>query len=190
MPSPTLTRRALIAGAGTAAASAALAVPYVNAAYSEEVCCLPAENITDRLERLTNELAEAMGEYLGGRFAAVVVPGPNGGDVQFVRKDAFETNVDTIEAAIAAHQKAWLEFEASCAAADSLSPSYGGPDAEARNSDLDDTETKALADLMRLPAKGRLASNRKATYLLTTIGGGGRWEPDYENVCGLLASLL
>lgn len=40
MPSPTLTRRALIAGAGTAAASTALAIPYVNAAHSNEVCSL------------------------------------------------------------------------------------------------------------------------------------------------------
>lgn len=46
MPSPTLTRRALIAGGGTAVASAALAVPYASAAHSEEVCSLavdPAE---------------------------------------------------------------------------------------------------------------------------------------------------
>jgi len=40
-PPTTLTRRALIAGAGTAVASAALAVPYVNAAHSEPVCSLP-----------------------------------------------------------------------------------------------------------------------------------------------------
>lgn len=37
MPSPTLTRRVLLAGAGTAIASAALAAPYVNAAHSIEV---------------------------------------------------------------------------------------------------------------------------------------------------------
>ena len=46
MPSTSLTRRALIAGTGAAVASAALAVPYVNAARADDVCGLtvdPAE---------------------------------------------------------------------------------------------------------------------------------------------------
>ncbi|MGV8833276.1 MAG: hypothetical protein ACOH2N_14980 [Devosia sp.] len=52
MPSPTLTRRALIAGAGTAAASAALAVPYVNAARSAEVDTSPIDPETAGLTGL------------------------------------------------------------------------------------------------------------------------------------------
>lgn len=48
MSSPTLTRRALIAGAGTAVASAALAVPYVNAVRADEVCTLP---VADEIEQ-------------------------------------------------------------------------------------------------------------------------------------------
>lgn len=43
MSLPTLTRRALLAGAGTVVASAALAAPYVSAAHSEEVCSLPVD---------------------------------------------------------------------------------------------------------------------------------------------------
>ena len=46
MSSTSLTRRALIAGTGAAVASAALAVPYVNAARADDVCSLavdPAE---------------------------------------------------------------------------------------------------------------------------------------------------
>lgn len=43
MTSPTLSRRALIAGAGTTIASAALAVPYASAARSTEVCALPLD---------------------------------------------------------------------------------------------------------------------------------------------------
>ncbi|HTN60233.1 MAG TPA: hypothetical protein VL147_01605 [Devosia sp.] len=39
----TLTRRALLAGAGTTIASAAIAVPYVNAAHADEVCGLPLD---------------------------------------------------------------------------------------------------------------------------------------------------
>lgn len=191
MSSTSLSRRAMIAGTGAAVASAALAVPYVNAARADDVCALPvaAEDITTRLDRLTTDLADAMGEYLNGKYAALVVPGPDHGDVQFVRKDAFDTNEAEMEAAIAAHEKAWLAFEASCDAADTCSPNYAGPEAEARNSELNDAETAALIELMRTPAKGRYASNRKATYLLTTIGGGGRWEPDLENICALLASL-
>ncbi|MHA6690563.1 hypothetical protein [Devosia sp. A449] len=47
MPSPTFTRRALIAGAGTAVASAAIAVPYVIAAHSAEVCGLPVDTASN-----------------------------------------------------------------------------------------------------------------------------------------------
>lgn len=52
MSSPTLTRRALIAGAGTAIASAALAVPYVNAVRAAEVCSveLAPDSLDDRLK--------------------------------------------------------------------------------------------------------------------------------------------
>jgi len=84
MPSPILTRRALLAGAGTAVASTALAVPYMHAVRADD-----AETITDKLDRLTSELSEVMAEYMGGRFQVVVEPGMDG-DVTFVRIDAVE----------------------------------------------------------------------------------------------------
>lgn len=88
MSSPTITRRALIAGAGTAIASAALAVPALNAVRADEVCSLPVapETITDRLDRLTQELSVAMAEYQGGKFKVVVEPTADG-DVTFVRME-------------------------------------------------------------------------------------------------------
>ena len=52
MPSHTLTRRALITGAGTVVASAAMAVPYVKAARAADVCSEPIapEDLDDRLK--------------------------------------------------------------------------------------------------------------------------------------------
>lgn len=44
MPSPILTRRALITGTATAVTSAALAVPYVNAVRADDVCSLPVDS--------------------------------------------------------------------------------------------------------------------------------------------------
>ncbi|HTM76767.1 MAG TPA: hypothetical protein VL133_03965, partial [Devosia sp.] len=58
MSSPALTRRALLAGAGTTFASAALAVPYVNAAHSEEVSATAFDPET-RYERAVAELRAA-----------------------------------------------------------------------------------------------------------------------------------
>ena len=77
MPSPTLTRRALLAGAGTTIASAAIAGPYVNAAHSNDVCSLPAapEDITARVDRLSRELSSAMGEYLNGDWKITISAG-------------------------------------------------------------------------------------------------------------------
>ncbi len=75
----TVSRRALLAAAGTAVASGALSVPYVNAAHT-----YGSETITDRLDRLTSELAEAMSEYQGGKYTAIVEPA---GDVSFVAID-------------------------------------------------------------------------------------------------------
>lgn len=76
MSSPTLTRRALIAGAGTTIASAALAVPYVNAVRADEVCSLPVEATADRINRLVSELSAALDEEYGGEYEAVI--GPHG----------------------------------------------------------------------------------------------------------------
>lgn len=56
MPSPTLTRHALIAGAGTVIASAALAVPYLNAVRADEVCSL----------RVDDPLLDAIADYRRG----------------------------------------------------------------------------------------------------------------------------
>jgi len=83
MMSSTLTRRALLACAGTVAASAALAIPYVNAAHADDVCHFPVEpgNIPDQLERVTRQLSALMSKYLNGQFKAVV--GPDG-EVAFV----------------------------------------------------------------------------------------------------------
>ena len=79
MHSPILTRRALIAGAGTAVASAALAVPYVNAASADELCSAPVqtETITDKIERLSRALSAAMAEYDGGDWRIVVAADDN-----------------------------------------------------------------------------------------------------------------
>ncbi|MET3925967.1 hypothetical protein [Devosia sp. 2618] len=64
MPSPTLTRRALIAGAGTAVVSAALAAPYVNAVRGDEVCSIGADP-RERMIVAVAELRAAMTEYYG-----------------------------------------------------------------------------------------------------------------------------
>lgn len=76
MSSPTLTRRALIAGAGTAIASAALAVPTLNAVRADEMCNLPVETAAERIGRLVFELSTALDEEYGGEFEAVI--GPDG----------------------------------------------------------------------------------------------------------------
>lgn len=75
MPSPTITRRAMIAGAGATISSAALAVPYVNAAPTHTEG--ETEAICDKVSRLSKELSEAMGEYLNGQFEAVVASDGN-----------------------------------------------------------------------------------------------------------------
>ncbi|MBN9333275.1 hypothetical protein [Devosia sp.] len=59
MSSPSLTRRALIAGAGTVIASAAMAIPYVNAARASDMCSLPVKIRHD-------PLAEAIANYRDG----------------------------------------------------------------------------------------------------------------------------
>lgn len=68
MSSPTLTRRALLAGTGTAIASAALVVPYVNAVRAGIV----VEHPGDRVVRLCNELSAALNDCFGDQFEAVV----------------------------------------------------------------------------------------------------------------------
>lgn len=73
MPSPTLTRRALIAGTATTVASAALAVPYVNAAHSVEVCGLPVDADTVGLTGLA--LAAV---HIERAVAAMAEPGLTG----------------------------------------------------------------------------------------------------------------
>lgn len=75
MPSPTLTRRALIAGAGTAIASAALAVPYVNAVRADDVCSLPVETAGERIDRLVAELALVLDAEYGGEYEVVISEG-------------------------------------------------------------------------------------------------------------------
>jgi protein involved in temperature-dependent protein secretion len=77
-----LSRRALLATAGTAVASAALTAPYVNAAHADE-------DVTARLERLTQELSAVLAEHEGGRYAITVEPGTDG-DVTFVAMAAEE----------------------------------------------------------------------------------------------------
>lgn len=57
MPSHLLSRRALLAGAGTTIASAALAVPYVNAAHKTKTL-----SVEDRLEHHIEGLRAALAE--------------------------------------------------------------------------------------------------------------------------------
>lgn len=146
MPSPNLTRRALLAGAGTAVASAALAIPYVNAAHADEVC-------------------------------SIKLPEPRDG-------------VARIEQLIRRHERIWLALERSCDAADYARRHELDDGSEQQWERLCSAETSALHALMREAPLNHAASNRKGTYLLTTIGGGGRWEPDHENVVSLIQSLL
>lgn len=68
MPSPTLTRRALLTGAGTITASAALAVPFIDATHSGEFARVPGEPaLADRARMVAAvvELRAAMHEVYG-----------------------------------------------------------------------------------------------------------------------------
>lgn len=80
----TVTRRAILAGAGATIATAALTPTCASASRVQASGIMPeeAESITSRIDRLTVELARAMGEYQGGKFKCVVEPG---GDVTFIR---------------------------------------------------------------------------------------------------------
>jgi hypothetical protein len=60
------------------------AFPFVGAAAVLPVAAIEHETITDKLDRLTSELAEALAEYQGGKFQALIEPGRDG-DVTFVR---------------------------------------------------------------------------------------------------------
>lgn len=93
-----------------------------------------------------------------------------------------------IDDLIAAHEKAWLEFNASCSAADNLNPDYGGVVAEELHQRLMEAETDALMALLREPTPRPSQMRKKALYLWETMGG--RWEPDFENVYGLIQSML
>ena len=66
------------------AVSAMSAVPAV---LASEPSATHDEMICDKLERLTQELSEAMGEYMGGKFQAIVGPDD---DVRFtpIKADA------------------------------------------------------------------------------------------------------
>lgn len=60
MPSSTLTRRALLAGAGATIASAAIAVPYVAAAGIAEP--IAAENLDERLKSAVGYVRHILNE--------------------------------------------------------------------------------------------------------------------------------
>lgn len=73
MPLPTLTRRALLAGAGTAIASAAIAVPYVNAAHNLENVF--GDSGASRIDRLVAELSAALDAEYGGEYEVTISEG-------------------------------------------------------------------------------------------------------------------
>lgn len=63
MSSPTLTRRALIAGAGTAIASAALAVPALNAVRADDVCSLAIQPDHDPLLEIIHAYRQGLVDF-------------------------------------------------------------------------------------------------------------------------------
>lgn len=73
MLSPTLTRRTLLAGAGTAVATTALAAPYVTAAHHFETDV--AETGEARVLRLVEELSAALDAEYGGEYEVTISEG-------------------------------------------------------------------------------------------------------------------
>jgi hypothetical protein len=61
----TMNRRTAMLGAG--ATSVALAIPAAQAAHA-------SEDIATKVDRLTHELSEALADYCGGQFRAIVQP--------------------------------------------------------------------------------------------------------------------
>lgn len=63
MTLPTLTRRALIAGAGTAIASAAVALPYLNAVRAEDLCSVPVDQTHDPLLEAITAYRQGLADF-------------------------------------------------------------------------------------------------------------------------------
>lgn len=75
MSSPTLTRRALLAGAGTAIASAGLAVPYMQAVHAEDAPRGAQLSPHLRITEAVHELRAAMSSLGHGQWMVLIREG-------------------------------------------------------------------------------------------------------------------
>ena len=94
-----------------------------------------------------------------------------------------------VEDLIKKHETAWRAFEASCDAADTVSPLYGGAVAERRWTRLEKAEGRALHALVRSAPRDNAARQRKAGYLLDLLVH-KRLSVDEQLVTELLISMI
>ena len=181
------------AAASTVVSSAALAEPVAEAIKPVFVKVgsptLSPEHPNDKVRRLGREIMETLRDPSFIGFDRLTITAEHVGYDENPVTEARKELVRVMRL-IYRHERAWLAFDRSCPAADSADRRFGGPEAVALNRRLDRAEARAFDALLKEPALQPGPRNRKATYLLTTLGRGGRWEPDIENTATLLSSLL
>lgn len=142
---------------------------------------LPAaatENPADRVCRLMKDLSQALGEYFGGSFRAIVDPDTLPGGTYYLHSVSLPTIVPPgrmgdvsspelvdLLRAVDRHRRAWQALEAACPAADDSSPRFdpvSGPRTWAR---LDRAEQQAKRAFLRFPVATDQGQRAKAAYL-------------------------
>lgn len=159
MPSPTLTRRALIAGAGTTLASAAIAAPHVSAAHSDGACSLPFPDETDGLVGLplaavhVERAIQAMALVTIGRWQVTITSGD--ADQNWWFKRILADRKDPLLDVIQAYRDGLDDFNALSGASDEerdayASISYAPPMAVLDGWEKPATTLKGAVEALRL----------------------------------------